>query len=34
MAWLETNRHGRLRIGLKYDDGRTYREPLGGEHEI
>lgn len=31
MAWLETDRHGRLRIGFKYYDGRTYREPLGVE---
>ena len=29
MAWLETDRHGRLRIAFKYYDGRTYREPLG-----
>jgi integrase len=29
MAWLETDRHGRLRIAFKYHDGRTYREPLG-----
>ena len=26
MAWLETDRHGRLRIAFKYYDGRTYRE--------
>ena len=31
MAWLETDRHGRLRIAFKYYDGRTYREPLGVE---
>jgi len=31
MAWLETDRHGRLRIGFKYYDGRIYREPLGVE---
>ena len=31
MAWLETDRHGRLRIAFKYFDGRTYREPLGVE---
>jgi hypothetical protein len=29
MAWLETDRHRRLRIAFKYYDGRTYREPLG-----
>jgi Arm DNA-binding domain len=29
MAWLETDRHGRLGIASKYYDGRTYREPLG-----
>jgi hypothetical protein len=26
MAWLETDRHGRLRIAFKYYDGRTYRQ--------
>ena len=31
MAWLETDRHGRLRIAFKYHDGHTYREPLGVE---
>ena len=31
MAWLETDRHGRLRIAFKYYDGHTYREPLGVE---
>jgi hypothetical protein len=29
MAWLETDRHGRLRIGFKYYDGLKCREPLG-----
>ncbi|HEV3109191.1 MAG TPA: tyrosine-type recombinase/integrase [Candidatus Binataceae bacterium] len=29
MAWLETDRHGRLRIGFKYYDGSKCREPLG-----
>jgi hypothetical protein len=29
MAWLETDRHGRLRIGSKYYDGLKCREPLG-----
>ena len=29
MAWLETDRHCRLRIGFKYYDGLKYREPLG-----
>ena len=31
MAWLETDRHWRLRIAFKYYDGHTYREPLGVE---
>ena len=31
MAWLEADRHGRLRLAFKYYDGRTYREPLGVE---
>jgi hypothetical protein len=26
MAWLEMDRHGRLRIALKYYAGRTYRQ--------
>ena len=29
MAWLEKDRHGRLRIGFKYYDGLKCREPLG-----
>jgi hypothetical protein len=29
MAWLETDRHGRLRSGFKYYDGLKCREPLG-----
>jgi len=29
MAWLETDPHGRLRIGFKYYDGSKCREPLG-----
>ena len=29
MAWLETDRHGRLRIGFKYYDDLKCREPLG-----
>ena len=29
MAWLEQDRHGRLRLAFKYYDGETYREPLG-----
>jgi integrase len=29
MAWLETDRHGRLRIGFKYYNGSKCREPLG-----
>jgi Arm DNA-binding domain len=29
MAWLETDRHGRLRIGFKYYDGLKCWEPLG-----
>ncbi|MBE3603290.1 DUF3596 domain-containing protein [bacterium] len=31
MAWLEQDRHGRLRLAFKYCDGETYREPLGVE---
>src|SRR2546425_604859 len=26
MAWLETDRHGRLRIGFKYYNGESYRD--------
>ena len=26
MAWLETDRHGRLRIAFKYYDGHSYRQ--------
>ena len=29
MAWLETDRYGRLRIGFRYYDGLKCREPLG-----
>ncbi len=29
MAWLEKDRHGRLRIGFKSYDGLKCREPLG-----
>lgn len=29
MAWLEKDRHGRLRLAFKYYNGETYREPLG-----
>jgi hypothetical protein len=29
MAWLETDRHGRLRIGFNYYDGLKCREPFG-----
>ena len=31
MAWLEKDRHGRLRLAFKYHNGETYREPLGVE---
>lgn len=31
MAWLEKDRHGRLRLAFKYYNGETYREPLGVE---